>query len=1238
MSRMLIPQNLTKCYVPKFSSTRWRSSTSQDDYDYWQRSKVPTMHFQKSLPRLPIPELTKTAERYLNAQKPLLNDVNFKKTEKVVQSFISGDGVQLQKELKDQDSKDKHTSYISEPWFDMYLRDRVPLPINYNPLLVFIDDPKKEFNTQLVRTSNLLISSLRFLKSLQNGVLEPEVFHLNPSKSDTNFFRNVTKLLPSSVSWYGAYMFNAFPLDMSQYEGLFNATRIPKKGKDLIYRNPSAKHVLVMRNGHFFTFNVIDSNGHIMEPEYISSCIKHILDDQSAENQYPVGVLTTENRDVWAQARDHLEKSGNKEVLEQIDSSIFCICLDDQILGEDPEVITRAFLHADGVNRWFDKSLSLLVSKDGKAAVNFEHSWGDGVAVLRYFQDIHKDSTMQRWIHPGSEKSSEKASACVTKLEFKLDEKAKNDLQRAKENYNSFTNSLAFSFFEFNAFGKNLCKAAQVSPDSVMQLGFQLAYNKLVGKYVGTYESCSTAAFKHGRTETIRPCTVATKEFCEALKHQQPDPQMLRSMLSNCSKVHSKLTREAAMGQGFDRHLFGLRKLAEKRGGTLPEIYQDPAYATINHNILSTSTLSSDVVALGGFGPVVKDGLGIGYSIYDNRLGTVVSYYKGNADGNGFKDCLEESFKDIHKALLVGAVGPASPSPHPPAPPGERFYEDVAELRSTTLDIAEQLRSFNELYVGKLEARIVSTATHLSGLHSNVERLLDRAHVWDTLQLHVAAWSEQMHTLSSKMDLLSRAQENISALEARLASLPALDYRLETVAARLEDADKRLEQLTRNVDELRLDVRRTAHETPAVVSQFATRGALASLRVVERKLDRLSRQLAEQRGGGGGGGGGLAEDAAGTGTSLKLDGSGRLLVRCHTAPAVMDILKDVSAKVDVLFDHSSGCREEEAEAEVEAVGEVVEDETDNQVIRQSAPPTETTTDLTESVARADLVLSEAVTTESVAPAASRGEEAFTTVRPADDPVACRDRDTLVRALGSLTQAVQALGVLSAFPPPSAAGLGLEPPRPKPRGCEDLVGQPSGEYEFDGHRVFCDMDTDGGGWTVVQRRGDWGEPRENFSRTWAEYAEGFGSPSKEFWIGNKWLHRLTASRNTSLRVDLWDWEGERAVAEYAVFRVTAEDDLFRLQVADYSGNATDALSAHRGRPFSTWDSNHDTAPACCPCAPAYAAGWWFYSCFEANLNGEYHTHPEENEYYRGIIWEGWRGDYSLRAASMMVRSH
>ena len=105
------------------------------------------------------------------------------------------------------------------------------------------------------------------------------------------------------------------------------------------------------------------------------------------------------------------------------------------------------------------------------------------------------------------------------------------------------------------------------------------------------------------------------------------------------------------VGQGFDRHLFALRQLAEK-SGIKPDIFEDDAYRMINHNILSTSTLSSPVVIGGGFGPVVEDGYGIGYMIQDQRLGVVITSYRNQRSVDEYVNSLEESFKDIHKVLL----------------------------------------------------------------------------------------------------------------------------------------------------------------------------------------------------------------------------------------------------------------------------------------------------------------------------------------------------------------------------------------------------------------------------------------------------------------------------------------------------------------------------------------------------------------------------------------------------------
>lgn len=76
-----------------------------------------------------------------------------------------------------------------------------------------------------------------------------------------------------------------------------------------------------------------------------------------------------------------------------------------------------------------------------------------------------------------------------------------------------------------------------------------MAYYKIYGNFIATYESCSTSAFKHGRTETVRPATMATKKFVEEFhKHKKASYSELRGLLNECTKVHNQLTKEAALG------------------------------------------------------------------------------------------------------------------------------------------------------------------------------------------------------------------------------------------------------------------------------------------------------------------------------------------------------------------------------------------------------------------------------------------------------------------------------------------------------------------------------------------------------------------------------------------------------------------------------------------------------------------------------------------------------------------
>lgn len=633
------------------STHRKYSSKDGAGSEYLHKSIVPSMHYQKSLPRLPVPKLEDTIRRYLAAQRPLLNDEQYSNTEKLAQEFQSGAGKQLHEELVALDKKNKHTSYISAPWFDMYLSARESIVLNFNPFMSFNPDPKPEYNDQLVRATNMVCSAVRFMKTLRAGLLEPEVFHLNPAKSDTDSFKKLIRWVPPSISWFGAYMVNAYPLDMSQYFRLFNSTRIPKYKRDELLTDDRGRHLLVMKRGNLYVFDALDRDGNLIKPAEVQAHLKYILEDPTQASAFPLGVLTSENRDTWTGLRQKLLDAGNGEALQLVDTALFCLCLDEEVL-RDHIHISHNMLHGDGCNRWYDKSFSVILAKDGQAAINFEHSWGDGVAVLRFQNEVFKDTTEKPLVGPGSQPASVDSSSAVRRLEFKLNDELKAGITKAKANFQAAVSKLTIDAMEFKKGGKEQLKKKKLSPDAIAQLAFQMGFLRQYGQTVATYESCSTAAFKHGRTETIRPASIHTKQCAKAFVQQpgQHSVEQLLGLLNECSKYHGQLTREAAMGQGFDRHLFAMRYLANSKGMALPSLYQDPAYAAINHNILSTSTLTSPAVSLGGFAPVVPDGFGVGYGVHDEWIGCNVSSYPAR-DVHEFLRCVHKSLEDIFTVL-----------------------------------------------------------------------------------------------------------------------------------------------------------------------------------------------------------------------------------------------------------------------------------------------------------------------------------------------------------------------------------------------------------------------------------------------------------------------------------------------------------------------------------------------------------------------------------------------------------
>ncbi|XP_060102604.1 fibrinogen gamma chain [Heteronotia binoei] len=208
-------------------------------------------------------------------------------------------------------------------------------------------------------------------------------------------------------------------------------------------------------------------------------------------------------------------------------------------------------------------------------------------------------------------------------------------------------------------------------------------------------------------------------------------------------------------------------------------------------------------------------------------------------------------------------------------------------------------------------------------------------------------------------------------------------------------------------------------------------------------------------------------------------------------------------------------------------------------------------------------------------------------------------------------------------------------------------------------VYCEIDSAGNGWTVIQRRLD---GSEDFRKNWIQYKEGFGhlSPNDqtEFWLGNEKVHLITTQSTVpyALRIDLDDWSGQTSHADYAHFKLGTEADKYRLTYAFFvGGDAGDAFdgfdfgddpsdkffTSHNGMQFSTHDSDNDKYDG--NCADQDGSGWWMNRCHAGHLNGKYYRGGDytardagPSGYDNGIIWATWHSRwYSMKKTSMKI---
>uniref|UniRef100_A0A914CWB8 Fibrinogen C-terminal domain-containing protein n=1 Tax=Acrobeloides nanus TaxID=290746 RepID=A0A914CWB8_9BILA len=164
-------------------------------------------------------------------------------------------------------------------------------------------------------------------------------------------------------------------------------------------------------------------------------------------------------------------------------------------------------------------------------------------------------------------------------------------------------------------------------------------------------------------------------------------------------------------------------------------------------------------------------------------------------------------------------------------------------------------------------------------------------------------------------------------------------------------------------------------------------------------------------------------------------------------------------------------------------------------------------------------------------------------------------------------------------------------------------------------VYCDMQTDGGGWTVIQQRVNGAV--SFWDQTWQAYKNGFGvaGAATEFWAGNDLIHQLTTQTSGNiLRVDLWGDRNPNStnpnIYLTSNYNFSLNDESTEYTPNIWStfpgvGNASTGwydITYINGTKFSTIDHINDPMQTCV--TDYHLGGWWLHYCTTSSLNGQY----------------------------------
>jgi carnitine O-palmitoyltransferase 1, liver isoform len=636
-----------------------------------------TYSFQSSLPNLPVPDLQSTVTTFLESVKPILGDKEFFNLKDLGETFIVNNGQKINQYLKIR-SWLWSTNYVSDIWEKyVWLRARNSLCINSNYyMLDFCDFAPSRIG--VARAATLTALMVDFHRLLQKE-------HVEPIR-----IRGIR------------------PICMNQYERMFGTTRIPGKENDVIkHRGDSAKHIVVIRRGVFFKIEVIRWDGRVSKPCEIEEQFAHVK--QVADQMHNLGQikelngkylasLTAASRTMWAEVReDNFSEGINKISLDEIETALFVVVLDK----ESPTTWRERgslTMHGDGTNRWFDKSVSLIVYENGHAGLNAEHSWADAPVVAHMWEhclchEIERNGkfSYQKDGHASNRSTKDNNDDVIPKtillnkvkiLTFHLNPSACKSTRTALAFAKNLINDLQLEIFGHVDYGKGLIKKNCLSPDAFIQMAYQLAYYKVHGTMALTYEACMTRMFRNGRTETVRVLSAESVDFVKSMLagntagNNRPNNEDISNatkleLLQKACAKHQNSYIDAMCGRGVERHIFAMYVVSMSMDAESEFLQnalkipwrmstsQQPQRQTKIWNIVPKEIDDICISPGGGFGPVTDDGYGISYMFAgEDKIFFHVSSKRSSpmSDSEKFLNVLNRVLKEMKDLLLFNIM------------------------------------------------------------------------------------------------------------------------------------------------------------------------------------------------------------------------------------------------------------------------------------------------------------------------------------------------------------------------------------------------------------------------------------------------------------------------------------------------------------------------------------------------------------------------------------------------------